>query len=59
MVCVHVFLRAGVCVHEYVCACESMCVCMCVIMHSCLYMCARVRFVFLNSQRRLRSESVI
>ena len=30
MVCVYAFLRAGVCVHEYVCACESMRVCVCV-----------------------------
>ena len=25
----YVFLHAGVCVHEYVCACESMRVCVC------------------------------
>ena len=40
-------LRAGVCVHEYVCACEWMRVR--VFMHLRLYMCARVRFDFYNS----------
>ena len=52
-------LRAGVCVHEYVCACEWMHVYVCVFMHLCVYMCARVCFVFNNSQRRLRSKSII
>ena len=50
MICVYVFLRAGVCVQGYECAYEWMCVCMCVIMNLCLYMCASVHFVFHNSQ---------
>ena len=60
MGCMYVFLHAGACVHEHVCACESMRVCVYVCDHAFMfvYMCARA-FVFHNSQRLLRSESVI
>ena len=57
MVCVYVYLRAGVCVHEYVCACESMRVCVCYHAFMFVYVFARA-FLFHNSQGRLRSDSL-